>query len=214
MPFYAVRVGLVPGVYKTWDECKRNVEGYSGAKFKKFEDIEQALDFVNMKDNIPDTHKLAIAPAEMLAEEYYKTLPVNIAHAFVDGSYNPQKKSCGAAAIIVINGKTVELSDEFSDIENVSMRNIYGEVCAAELVFEYALSHGIKEINIFHDYEGLSKWCSGEWTANKDRVKQYKKLYEQVSCIVKINFIHVKGHTGNPGNEAADLLAKQACGVL
>ena len=26
--YYAVRVGKVPGIYQTWDECKKNVHGF------------------------------------------------------------------------------------------------------------------------------------------------------------------------------------------
>ena len=34
--FYAVQNGRVPGVYLTWDECKKQVDGYSGASYKSF----------------------------------------------------------------------------------------------------------------------------------------------------------------------------------
>ena len=29
--FYAVRKGKVPGIYSSWDACKRMVDGYPGA---------------------------------------------------------------------------------------------------------------------------------------------------------------------------------------
>ena len=35
--FYAVQNGRVPGVYLTWDECKKQVDGYSGASYKSFQ---------------------------------------------------------------------------------------------------------------------------------------------------------------------------------
>ena len=31
--YYAVRVGRTPGIYLNWDDCKRQVEGYKGAKY-------------------------------------------------------------------------------------------------------------------------------------------------------------------------------------
>ena len=34
--FYAVRVGKVPGIYKTWPECQANTSGFPGAVFKGF----------------------------------------------------------------------------------------------------------------------------------------------------------------------------------
>jgi hypothetical protein len=34
--FYAVRVGHTPGLYGSWDECRVQVEGCSGASYKGF----------------------------------------------------------------------------------------------------------------------------------------------------------------------------------
>ena len=34
--FYAVKEGKKPGIYHTWDECKEQVNGYSGAVYKSF----------------------------------------------------------------------------------------------------------------------------------------------------------------------------------
>ena len=33
--FYAVRKGKVPGIYNSWDACKRMVDGYPGAIYKR-----------------------------------------------------------------------------------------------------------------------------------------------------------------------------------
>ena len=40
--YYAVRVGKVPGIYLTWDDCKAMVDGYPGAKYKSFGSIAEA----------------------------------------------------------------------------------------------------------------------------------------------------------------------------
>lgn len=40
--YYVVWNGVVPGVYKSWDECKAQVSGYDGAIYKSFPNIEQA----------------------------------------------------------------------------------------------------------------------------------------------------------------------------
>src|SRR5262245_7771472 len=45
--FYAVRSGHKPGVYRTWDECKAQVNGYSNAEYKSFGDLKSAQDFVS-----------------------------------------------------------------------------------------------------------------------------------------------------------------------
>ena len=45
--FYAVKKGKKPGIYKSWDECKAQVDGYSGAVYKSFKILSEAEDFIN-----------------------------------------------------------------------------------------------------------------------------------------------------------------------
>ncbi|KAG0259483.1 hypothetical protein BG011_002595 [Mortierella polycephala] len=44
--FYAVHVGKTKGIYFTWPECEKQVKGVIGAKFKKFETLKDAEEFV------------------------------------------------------------------------------------------------------------------------------------------------------------------------
>ena len=44
--FYAVRVGEVPGIYKTWAECEKQVKGFTGAKHKGFATLQEAVNFI------------------------------------------------------------------------------------------------------------------------------------------------------------------------
>ncbi|XP_030626399.1 ribonuclease H1 [Chanos chanos] len=44
--FYAVRKGLKPGVYNSWDECKSQVDKFPCAVYKKFASEEDAWSFV------------------------------------------------------------------------------------------------------------------------------------------------------------------------
>lgn len=48
MKFYAVKNGRVPGVYRTWDEAKKQVDGFSGAEYKSFENITDATDYLDL----------------------------------------------------------------------------------------------------------------------------------------------------------------------
>ncbi|XP_058814866.1 ribonuclease H1 [Topomyia yanbarensis] len=46
MPFYAVAKGRIVGVYETWPDCQRQVNGFTGAKYKKFPTRQQAETFI------------------------------------------------------------------------------------------------------------------------------------------------------------------------
>ena len=40
--YYAVKKGKIPGIYRTWNACKEQVNGYPGAIYKGFEYLEEA----------------------------------------------------------------------------------------------------------------------------------------------------------------------------
>ena len=68
-------------------------------------------------------------------------------------------------------------------------------------------------MKIYYDYEGIKKWASGEWKANKALTKFYSEYIAAAKNVIKIEFEHVKAHTGIDGNEEADCLAKEAVGL-
>lgn len=45
--FYAVKVGLTPGIYETWAECEANVKGYPKADYKGFTTLAEAQYYMN-----------------------------------------------------------------------------------------------------------------------------------------------------------------------
>ncbi|RYR35767.1 hypothetical protein Ahy_A10g050884 [Arachis hypogaea] len=42
-PFYAVRRGRVPGIYRSWEECKHQVNGFRNNEHRGFHDLSEAL---------------------------------------------------------------------------------------------------------------------------------------------------------------------------
>jgi viroplasmin and RNaseH domain-containing protein len=49
MSFYAVKKGIEPGLYTSWEECAKQIEGFSGAEYKKFKTETEATDYINTK---------------------------------------------------------------------------------------------------------------------------------------------------------------------
>jgi ribonuclease HI len=45
--FYAVKNGYEPGIYTNWNACSQQVNGFSNAKFKKFRDYSDAVEWLN-----------------------------------------------------------------------------------------------------------------------------------------------------------------------
>ncbi|KAK6040452.1 hypothetical protein COOONC_22043 [Cooperia oncophora] len=44
--YYAVANGRRNGVYRTWDECRAQVEGFAHARFQKFATEQEAFAFI------------------------------------------------------------------------------------------------------------------------------------------------------------------------
>ena len=194
--YYAVRKGRHPGVYTSWDACSAEVNGFSGAEYKSFRTRTEAMAFVR-----GDEEPAAFPEDELIAE------------AWVDGSFNAADEIYGWGAYICCGGETFELSGTGWEPEMASMRNVAGEITASEETIRWAIARGIRTVVIYHDYEGIAKWCTGEWKTNKEGTIRYKAFYESVKDRLNIQFVKVKGHSGNAGNDRADKIAKIAAGV-
>ena len=193
--FYAVKTGRKTGIYLSWDACKAQITGYSGAVYKGFETEDEARLFLS-------DSRIKKEPSE------------DALVAYVDGSYNVATKEFSYGMVLLEAGKVIAKECEKSnDASLAAMRNVAGEIKGAEAAMRYAKEHDRKELVIYHDYEGIAKWCLGEWKANKEGTKAYKAFYDAVSRQIQITFVKVKGHSGDTYNEMADQLAKQALGL-
>ncbi|MCR5175474.1 MAG: RNase H1/viroplasmin domain-containing protein [Anaerovibrio sp.] len=67
-PIYAVAIGLVPGVYYSWDEAKIQIDGFSGAKYRKCRTQEEAEAFI-AKYKVPVSD---LAAEARIAEENWR----------------------------------------------------------------------------------------------------------------------------------------------
>lgn len=193
--YYAVKKGIKPGIYETWDECKKQVQGYSGSEYKSFTTLEEAQTFIEEK--------------KVMQKIEGKSLL-----AYVDGSYNIKTKEYGYGCVLLDEvGVIDQLYGKGDNEENTSMRNVAGEILGSETAIDYAIQHDYKAIYIYYDYEGIEKWANGIWKANKTGTKAYQENIKEKRNKIVIEFIKVLAHSGDKYNEIADKLAKKAVGI-
>ena len=190
--YYAVRDGRTIGIFESWEECKKQTEGYRGAEYKSFSTREEALAYLNREE---------------------PKLPFDTLCAFVDGSFDAKTNRYGSGMVLLYQGEEKTFYKAGGHPTLVSMRNVAGEITASVMAMRYAVANGFPSLVIYHDYEGIAKWCRGEWKTEREGTRLYKEFYDSVKDKLDVSFVKVAAHTGNHYNELADELAKKALGI-
>lgn len=212
---YAVRAGKVPGVYPTWEDCKLQTVGFSGAKYESFKTYKDALAYVNGVDVKQDRVRLVTEKAEELSFEEDSMV------VYTDGSSGEFFKEDGemyirysGSYLILEKGKEVD-HDAFEgkNTEASEERNVAGELLGVMKACLRAVKAGKKKVHIFFDYKGISHWVDGSWTANSQVAKEYIIFMNKIKTNIIIEFHKVEGHAGDPYNDKVDGYARKVLGL-
>lgn len=192
MKYYAVLINDEKKIFTDWLECKDFIKGKKGVQFKSFSTLEEAHCFLDQKE---------------------QTINSTGPCAYIDGSYDRATEAYSFGGVLIIDQQQFQFKKKYEKDEFSSSRNVAGEIKGAGYLIQYAINHGIKELDIYYDYAGIEKWFTGEWKANSLIARKYVSFKEQIKNQIIIHFHKVKSHTNNQYNDLADQLAKEALGL-
>lgn len=132
--------------------------------------------------------------------------------AYTDGSFNGDVNVYGYACVVYSHdtGELTALYGGGNEVQWLDSRNVSGEVMAAIVAMKTAKEAGYDSLTIFHDYEGIAKWCTREWKTRKEISRLLLSFYDVYTLQgLNVNFVKVKGHSGDVYNTAADKFANQ-----
>lgn len=196
--FYAVKKGHKIGVFDNWPDAKAATVGFSGPEFKKFKTKEEAEAFLDNRD----------VWVEQVANDNKEGYLV----AFTDGSFDKELNRYSYGVVFILpDGTEQNICGYGSNKEYIESNNVIGEIFGVINAFDWAISNGFEKIKIYHDYEGLSKWLTGEWKTKAKASQMFVELFRlKFEGFIKVDFVKVPGHSNIVYNVKADELAKSA----
>jgi len=235
--YYAVAKGRNSGIYKTWKECKENVEGYEGARFKKFMSLTEAQQFISGNGSlilgqlgITDVDPRPVNHVKETSLRNSPHLPDDII-CFSDGSClnNGKPNAKAGFSCVFPNHPTYTSGTSLSPTETYPVTNNRAEYSALIKAIETAaiIDPGRGKRMYFYTDSRLlidtcTKWMAswkqkGWRKADGDHILN-KDLVERIDALLatrKVLFTHVLAHTGRNDwasvwNDQADILAKAA----
>jgi len=130
--FYAVVKGFIPGIYTSWEDAFKQVAGYSGAVYKKFDTIDKAKQYIDHSARYPKA-KLETTTTTTLKEEITTTLndelvgtPIKLLTERI--SYQNENKKWKLFLFQLEDSNTIKISGIFdNDFEIGKRYAIYGQ---------------------------------------------------------------------------------------
>jgi ribonuclease HI len=218
--FYAVRNGREPGVYRTWDECKAQVDGYAKAEFKSFSSRQEAEAYLNGAatprrvskpapevESDPPSVQASLPGAPEPSEGWKRAI------IYTDGSCLKNPGRGGYGVVMLYDGHRKELSGGFRLTTNNRMEILACIVGLQSLKDRCAVTlYSDSQYVVNSIGKGWAKrWRKNGWMRNDEEVPN-ADLWEQLLDLCekhKVSFKWVRGHAGNKENERCDFLARQ-----
>ena len=211
---YAVKNGREKGLFTSWEDCKKSVDGFAGAVSKSFTNISEAQAYLYGRNSEPvQASQLKNSSSECGQSQNNQAVsgqPDKVV-AYVDGSFDVKLQKYAFGCILLLpDGRHFEKSGSGNEPESLAIRNVAGEMLGAMYAALWACKNEFKALDIYYDYAGIEKWAVGDWKAKNALTQKYAAFMQKYQKLMTISFVKVAAHTGDYYNEQVDQLAKAA----
>lgn len=205
--YYGVKKGKVTGVFRSWEDCKKSIEGFSGAEYKGFATYEEACAFAGVVPAGKEEQRPGDGQMQATAIGSAATDSLVV---YVDGSYNDALPKYAFGCVFLLpDGRIFVEYGNGDNPQSLKHRNVTGEMLGAMYAVRAAMMNGYSSIEICYDYEGIEKWVTGAWRSKTELTQKYAAAMQEWGKSIRITFTKVAAHTNVKYNELADQTAKR-----
>lgn len=227
--YYVVWKGRTPGIFTTWNECKAQVDGFAGARYKSFPTLGEAESAFGGKASSASQSSSGAKPAfakprtatkakvPSLSQQQITDMPFDI-KIFTDGACEPNPGEAGTGLAVYLKNELTELwyglYQPMGTNNTAELQGLKQAFILAQEKLQAGLSVAIY-CDSKYSIDCITKWASGwekkGWTKsggeikNLDIIKPAYALYQELASQITIH--HVNGHVGIEGNELADRMS-------
>ncbi|WP_299138926.1 ribonuclease H family protein [uncultured Vibrio sp.] len=227
--YYVVWKGRTPGIFTAWNECKAQVDGFAGARYKSFPTLGEAESAFGGKASSASQLSSGAKPAfakprtatkakvSPLSQQQITDMPFDI-KIFTDGACEPNPGEAGTGLAVYLRNELTELwyglYQPMGTNNTAELQGLKQAFILAQEKLQSGLSVAIY-CDSKYSIDCITKWASGwekkGWTKsggeikNLDIIKPAYALYQELASQITIH--HVNGHVGIEGNELADRMS-------
>jgi len=222
--FYAVRSGREPGIYRTWDDCKAQVDGYAKAEYKSFSSLQEAEAYLNgavtprrVSKPAPEVESNSPPAQGSLLDDSEPSDGLKRVVIYTDGSCLKNPGRGGYGVVMLYDGHREELSGGFRLTTNNRMEIL---ACIVGLQSLKASGGAGCAVTLYTDSQYVVNSIEKGWAKNWRKNRWMRKGVEVPNADLwgrlldlceqhEVSFNWVRGHAGNKENERCDFLARQ-----
>jgi ribonuclease HI len=160
---------------------------------------ESIFDFLDDDASFEKTSQNGGADSSKGGVEISRDSPISI---YTDGACSGNPGPAGSGVVVIQKENIVH---EISKSLGVGTNNI-AELTAIKLALEFLKEHHSTQVTIYTDSTYSIGILTKNWKA-KANVELVGSIQKLMKPFKRLKLTHVKGHSGHPGNERADLLA-------
>lgn len=218
--YYAVKKGRHPGIYKTWAECQKEVNGYPNAKFKSFLTFKGANEWLQATGNIVPSTKTVDYSDNILvytdggSRNHGNKLGQHVkADDKAAWAYFIQTKDqayTGTAGEFGATNNKMEITALIQALTKLLELVLQDQPITAILDSHYVLDPIMKG--------WLTNWQRRGWLTASGKPVANQKLWEEIVTLLpqfpNLHFDWTKGHATNAGNNKVDELLNKTMDQL